>query len=520
MSGSAKRGQPGRASKSKSASKAPGASGRNGRAQKTFARLLYNEAKGYYYGTRPQPSGKKGPSESQSFGSDYERAVDRFRYWKDYKPHPGLIEIGPLVEPLAERGMPRRSNALRLLAFWGDLIADDIDAASCQLYIHWCRKQPSAHVEELADSTIRQDLKILHAIVGAACADIDETYKVNVILPGEGPPREAFFFANDLARFICAMRGRLRDKNAADGWLRDKNGRLVLCQNPWRLFAGRLLARFVMLTLYTASRRGVVEAARWGRGSGHGHFDRDEGVFYRKGRGEVRGNKRALPVTLSPLLQLLLDGWHKRDLADWPKRLPAVREKALGALFTDKLKNILRLAPDERVMVTLDPSVGDEFDKELGIRFELSSVIDAGEGAPLKIDRWWALFREEAGLRDTLVPHSLRKTMAIWLVAAGAADDRVAEFLSVSLPILSQYYLIADVALTDPIANAIDRCVFDPLVGNGLRRHRKAPGRQMGPEIRLLLGPRVRNARNRRLNQLIEAQPPEGEIAPEENGSE
>ena len=81
--------------------------------------------------------------------------------------------------------------------------------------------------------------------------------------------------------------------------------------------------------------------------------------------------------------------------------------------------------------------------------------------------------------------------MAIWLAAAGVDDERIADFLDVSLPILAHHYLIADVALTSPIADALDAWVM------------RRPIEQSVADL-------ADNAWNRHLHELVDIQPREG----------
>jgi integrase len=122
------------------------------------------------------------------------------------------------------------------------------------------------------------------------------------------------------------------------------------------------LARFILLGLYTGTRREAILQLRWRANTSGGWIDLDRGVLYRKGEGEIETNKRRTPAPLADRLVPHLRRWR---------------------CFT-------QIGPTEYY------------------------------GEQIKGNKnGWHSARVRAGLDESVAPHTMRHTCATWLLQKG-----------------------------------------------------------------------------------------------------
>jgi integrase len=153
----------------------------------------------------------------------------------------------------------------------------------------------------------------------------------------------------------------------------------------WRRVAKPLyhLARFMLIGLYTGTRREAILQLRWQANTLAGWVDLDRGVLYRKGEGEAETNKRRTPAPIADRL------------------LPHLKRS----------RRLTFLRPIEYY------------------------------GEPIQnFKHSWYSARLRAGLDDSVTPHVLRHTCATWLLQKGVPTWEVAGYLGTSEKVIRDHY--------------------------------------------------------------------------------
>src|SRR5262249_47332825 len=103
-----------------------------------------------------------------------------------------------------------------------------------------------------------------------------------IVLPQRAPPRERWLTRQEAARLLRAA-WRLRQ-----GWTHPRTGEKVRVDR----FTARLVARFILVGLYTGTRASAICGAALKPTDGRGWVDLDNGVFYRRPQGKRETKKR------------------------------------------------------------------------------------------------------------------------------------------------------------------------------------------------------------------------------------
>ena len=171
-----------------------------------------------------------------------------------------------------------------LLPFWGALPVSAIKGETCRRY---------ARQRGLSDGTVRRELGVLRAAL-AHCAR--EGYLLTappVTLPAAPPARDRWLTRDEAARLIwAAWRAREIRKGSPTGKRTMKH-----------------LARFILLSLYTGTRKEAALALRFSPHTGGGYVDTANGVLYRRGEGQRVSKKRQPPARLPDRLLAHLRRW-------------------------------------------------------------------------------------------------------------------------------------------------------------------------------------------------------------------
>lgn len=171
----------------------------------------------------------------------------------------------------------------RLGDWWGARTLDDVTGASCRAYMAARGNTGGA----------RRDLQDLSAAIGHHHREGLHRENVRVWLPSRGEPRDRWLTRSELARLVLTC-WRMRERQEGE-----TTGKLTM----------RHVARFVLMTYYTASRPGPVYAASWHAAAGRSYLDLGNGLFYRLAAGARATNKRQPPVRLPLRLLAHLRRW-------------------------------------------------------------------------------------------------------------------------------------------------------------------------------------------------------------------
>jgi len=278
--------------------------------------------------------------------------------------HPAQIPVADVLNIYARDVAPKHARpqdtAVRLKAlrnfFASDTLAN-INGDRCRRYA--ATRPPGSARRELEDLRAA----INHHRREGLCAEI-----VEVWLPQRGLPRERWLTRGEVARMVWEA-WRYREKQNAVGT--DRRTR-------------RHIARFILVALYSGSRRAAVCGAALEPTAGRGWVDLDRGVFYRRAVGVRETKKRTPAIPLPPRLLAHLRRW-----------------KRLGQTFAVEWNGEAIASP-----------------RKAFERVVTSAGLDPRE----------------------VTPHILRHTAATWLMQAGTDLWEAAGYLGMTVEMLSERY--------------------------------------------------------------------------------
>lgn len=175
-----------------------------------------------------------------------------------------------------------------LLPFWADLKLTHVKGETCRRYGKW---------REVSPGTIRRELGTLQAAMNYA-------------------HREGYVTAAPLVTLPKKPEGKLR-------WLtRDEAARLL-----WAAYRGhksKHLARFILIGLYTGTRKDAILRMGFEANTVGGWFDLERGIMYRRGDAERSTNKRRTPAPIPRQLSAHLRRW-KAEGCRWAVEFEGMR---------------------------------------------------------------------------------------------------------------------------------------------------------------------------------------------------
>lgn len=282
---------------------------------------------------------------------------------------PERVLIADCLALYAEEAAPRQkrsdmvAGAIRnLVEFFGGDKVSRITPSLCQRYVDWRTSQRQARYTKTEDApfvgtaSARRELEILKAAFNYAYRERKLKYPVPVSLPGKSPARLRWLTKSEVARLLWAARGG----------------------------GGRHVAKFILLALYTGSRKMAVLGLRWQPSEDAGWIDLKNQMLYRKGSRENETFKRRPPVPISNRLAAHLRIWQRRSTGP----------------------NVIQWEGD---------------------------AVDS-------VRRSWESARIRAGLSEDVTPHVLRHTFATWALHAGTPTSLAAEAMGVSESIFRATY--------------------------------------------------------------------------------
>lgn len=208
------------------------------------------------------------------------------------------------VAPHHSRPPETASRIARLASWWGDPVAayrkalgpktvltgfvSDINAANCHAYIAFVGATRSAS----------RDLEILRAALRHAQEQRILEGFVKVTLPPKSRPRERWLTRSEVAKLVWTAwyGGRAANGRSGEG-------------DNWHM--RRHLARFILLAVYTGSRRQDVLNASFVQHPDRGFIDLDRGLWTRKAPSKVATNKRQPAIPLPGSLLAHLRRWRR-----------------------------------------------------------------------------------------------------------------------------------------------------------------------------------------------------------------
>ena len=208
------------------------------------------------------------------------------------------------VAPNHSRPEETASKILRLASWWGDPafarlkalgpvpvltgFVSDINPANCKAYVDFVGATRSAS----------RDLEILRAALNHAHGQRVLDTVIKVSLPPKSAPRERWLTRSEVARLVwTAWRGG-----------RSANGKSGEGDN-WHM--RRHLAKFILLAVYTGSRKQDVLNASFVQHPDHGFIDLERGVWTRKAASKVATKKRQTTIPLPTKLLAHLRRWRR-----------------------------------------------------------------------------------------------------------------------------------------------------------------------------------------------------------------
>lgn len=240
-----------------------------------------------------------------------------------------------------------------LLQFWGDLKVSAVRGQTCRLYAK--KRILYAKRETISDGTIRRELGTLRAAFRYCQEEGYLTQAPVVPLPERPPARDRWLTRSEVAAMLRVAR--------ADPHTRH-------------------LARFILIAVYTGTRKEDILRLQFTPSMTGGHFDLENGVLHRKSLTARKTKKRGTPAKL-------------------PRQLLAHAR-----------------------------------------RWERNSIRYAVEyaGRPVKdIKRAWASVAERAGVTGTS-PHTAKHTAITWAMQRGAKLPDAAAFFGTSIQTIESTY--------------------------------------------------------------------------------
>lgn len=185
-------------------------------------------------------------------------------------------------------------NAARLLEFWGDKNAAEINGTSCREYVEFRANGGSGR--KVKPATARRELDTLQAALNYAHKEGRLKALIPVTKPPAAAPRDRWLTRTEVAELLLGALGFVKDE---DGRFRRKT------QPQYHV------ARFILVAVYTGTRHHAALTLRWGVNSEGGWVDLPNRKIYRLPQGQLQTNKRRPPAPIPPRLLPHLKRWRR-----------------------------------------------------------------------------------------------------------------------------------------------------------------------------------------------------------------
>jgi hypothetical protein len=160
----------------------------------------------------------------------------------------------------------------RLNEWWGAKVLGEVNGEACRSYTRRRRKKGGA----------RRDLEDLRAAIGHHAAEGYHREIVKVSLPEKGEPRDKWLTRSDAAKLIgICWRYREMQKKSRRPM---EDVKVPTAKRPLRL-----LARFILLGIYSGTGAGAIAAASPIPALGRSYVDLERGRYYRRKVASIEG---------------------------------------------------------------------------------------------------------------------------------------------------------------------------------------------------------------------------------------
>jgi integrase len=286
-------------------------------------------------------------------------------------------------------------NIVTLVNWWGTKTISEINKATCQRYT-------ASRLETVkSNGTPRRELAILQAAINFWHETHGPLTAVpKVTLPSKPEPRSRWLNRSEAALLLAASLG----------WYRVLWSDVATRRQRWkweRYAAGinRHLARFILLGIYTGSRKQAILGLHWMPNVNGGWVDLDRSIVYRKAAGQEETKKRQPASKLGRRVVAHLKRWKRLDEA---ARTEAAKQ---------------RPAEDQT--------------KPLAVHLH---VISWRGGGVRSVRTAWEAAVELAWLDREVTPHVLRHTRATWMMQQGIDLWQASGSLGMSVQMLQENY--------------------------------------------------------------------------------
>lgn len=318
------------------------------------------------------------------------------------------FEVNDALIHYAESQAPETADPERigyaidaLVSFWGGKSLSDVTKASCNLYAGFRREVPEGSKRKpIQDGTIRRELGTLRAAINLAKEDGLTTASPIVFLPPKPTPKEVWITRSEAATLIRIARRSKKTKH---------------------------LARFILMALYTGSRKTVILRLKFKKHSKGGWVDTKNGVLYRKAEKARVTRKRAPSVRIPLKLLGHLKRWEKIS----NHSVVEFKGAQVGSIKSS-WNTLLRTALEEE-----------------------KALVEANKEAKKK-DR--EEFEVKTGFADKHVtPRSLRHTAITWAMLASADLQQSCGFFGVSWETMQEVYIHHHPDHQKDVADAVNK---------------------------------------------------------------
>lgn len=324
--------------------------------------------------------------------------------------HLARIGVGEALAVYGEEHVPgnRRAsvesagyNIATLLEWWGDKTLADVNKKHSEAYAKW-RGTP-AYVDgkltrrAVRPSSIRRELAVLNAAINHWHENHGPLESVPIVtLPPKPASRDRWLDRGEAALLLAGALGFYRRT-----WCEVATRRSCAKWERYRPGINRHLARFILLGLYTGSRKSVMLDVQWMANLTGGWVDLDRSVLYRKPPEQVETKKKKPPARLGRRIVAHLRRW---------QRLDDVARERMAQRDPDKARALFR-------------------------------YIVAWRGKHVaSIRTAWDAAIELSGLDGKVVRHTLRHTRATWLMQKGVDRWEASGHLGMSVQMLEDVY--------------------------------------------------------------------------------
>lgn len=212
-------------------------------------------------------------------------------YGREYAPH--------------KKSAERSGYAIAALApWWGEKTLADVRGETCRAYAKFRGKK-------VKPGTIRRELAVLSKAINHWHKEHGPLASVpEVTMPDVPEPRDRWLSRSEAALLLAGALGFYREF-----WcdVETRREHFRWRRNPFTV--NRHLARFILLGLYTGSRKAAICNVQWMANVSGGWIDSERGVMHRRGDGVAETNKRQPPVRLGRRIKAHLGRWKLLDEA-------------------------------------------------------------------------------------------------------------------------------------------------------------------------------------------------------------